>query len=72
MVRLQKLNKQFTGKDKDKARELYDTIIFDTVDIASMYCQKYVANAHGEKDIASGNGGFGLWSNYKRRILVRN
>ena len=36
MVRLQKLNKQFTGKDKDKARELYDTIIFDTVDIASM------------------------------------
>lgn len=65
-----KLNKQFTGKDKDKARELYDTIIFDTVDIASMYCQKYVANAHGEKDIASGNGGFGLWSNYKEEFWL--
>ncbi|MDT0700393.1 ATP-binding protein [Staphylococcus chromogenes] len=60
-----KLNKQFSGNNADKARELYDTIIFDTVDIAAIYCQRYVANQHGATDIASGNGGFGLWQQYK-------
>lgn len=60
-----KLNKQLTGQQKDKARELYDTIIFDTVDVASNYCQSYVAGQHGAVDIASGNGGYGLWKNYE-------
>ncbi len=60
-----KLNKQFTGKDADKAREIYDTLIFDTVDIAAIYCQSYVASQHGAVDIASGNGGYGLWSQYR-------
>lgn len=63
-----KLNKQFTGKDAAKAREVYDTIIFDTVDIAAIYCQKYVANQHGATDISSGNGGFGLWQQYKEEF----
>lgn len=63
-----KLNKQLTGKDKDKARELYDTIIFDTVDVAAMYCQSYVAGQHGATDIASGNDGYGLWSEYKKEF----
>lgn len=56
-----KVNKQLTGKDKDKARETYDTIIFDTVDAAALMNEKYVAGQHGATDIASGNGGFGLW-----------
>ncbi|WP_239704948.1 ATP-binding protein [Mammaliicoccus sp. E-M24] len=59
-----KLNKQFTGKDSAKAREMYDTIIFDTVDIASIYCQTYVSNQHGVNTIGEGNGGFGLWQQY--------
>lgn len=59
-----KLNKQFTGKDSDKAREIYDTIIFDTVDVASIYCQTYVSNQHGVNTIGEGNGGFGLWQQY--------
>lgn len=56
-----KVNKQLTGKDRDKARETYDTIIFDTVDAAALMNEKYVAGQHGATDIASGNGGFGLW-----------
>lgn len=56
-----KVNRQLTGKDKDKARETYDTIIFDTVDAAALMNEKYVAGQHGATDIASGNGGFGLW-----------
>ncbi|MEJ7218431.1 ATP-binding protein [Staphylococcus gallinarum] len=60
-----KINKQFTGKDADKARQHYDTIIFDTVDIASIYCQKYVSNQHGVNTIGEGNGGYGLWKDYE-------
>lgn len=60
-----KINKQFTGKDATKAREHYDTIIFDTVDIASIYCQKYISNQHGVNTIGEGNGGFGLWKDYE-------
>ena len=56
-----KVNKQLTGKDKDKIREKYDTIIFDTVDAAALMNEKYVAGQHGATDIASGNDGFGLW-----------
>lgn len=56
-------NKELTGKDVKKAREYYDTIIFDTVDAAALMNEKYVAGQHGATDIASGNGGFGLWKN---------
>lgn len=56
-----KVNRQLTGKDKEKAREAYDTIIFDTVEAAALMNEKYVAGQHGATDIASGNGGFGLW-----------
>lgn len=56
-----KINRQLTGKDKEKARETYDTIIFDTVEAAALMNEKYVAGQHGATDIASGNGGFGLW-----------
>lgn len=56
-----KVNRQLTGKDKEKARETYDTIIFDTVDAAALMNEKYVAGQHGATDIASGNGGYGLW-----------
>lgn len=63
-----KLNKQFTGKDSAKAREAYDTIIFDTVDISSIYCQNYVSNQHGVNEIGEGNGGYGLWTQYRNEF----
>ncbi|MBF0793379.1 ATP-binding protein [Mammaliicoccus lentus] len=63
-----KINKQFSGKDSAKAREMYDTIIFDTVDIASIYCQNFVSNQHGVNTIGEGNGGFGLWKQYEQEF----
>lgn len=63
-----KLNKQFTGKTVKEARERFDTIIFDTVDIAAMYCRDYVANQHGVTTISEGNNGFGLWSEYAKEF----
>lgn len=56
-----KVNRQLTGKEKDKARELYNTIIFDTVDAAALMNERYIAGQHGATDIASGRDGFGLW-----------
>lgn len=56
-----KVNKQLTGKDVERAKEVYSTIIVDTVDAMVPMVSNYVANQHGEKDIASGNGGYGLW-----------
>lgn len=56
-----KVNKQLTGKDLERAKEAYSTIIVDTVDAMVPMVSNYVANQHGANDIASGNGGFGLW-----------
>lgn len=63
-----KVNKQFTGKDKDKAREAYDTIIFDTVDAAALMNEKYVAGQHGATDIASANSGWGAWKSLEQEF----
>lgn len=63
-----KSNKEFTGKDVETARELYDTIIFDTVDAAALMSEKYVAGQHGATDIASGNSGYGLWGALEREF----
>lgn len=56
-----KVNKQLTGKDLERAKEAYSTIIVDTVDAMVPMVSNYVANQHGANDIASGNGGYGLW-----------
>lgn len=56
-----KVNKQLTGKDVERAKEVYSTIIVDTVDAMVPMVSNYVANQHGATDIASGNGGYGLW-----------
>lgn len=56
-----KVNKQLTGKDLERAKEAYSTIIVDTVDAMVPMVSNYVANQHGATDIASGNGGYGLW-----------
>lgn len=61
-------NRQISGKKAKEARELYDTIIIDTVKNASMYCQSYVAGQHGATDIGSGNDGWGLWAEYEREF----
>ena len=46
-------------------KEMYQTIIFDEMEIASEYCKKYVANTNGVNKIKEGNGGYGLWGDWK-------
>lgn len=61
-----KVNKQLTNpKTLDKVKELYQTIIFDTVDVAIKWCDFYVCATQGVKRINDGNEGFGLWKEYE-------
>ncbi|MEM5009390.1 ATP-binding protein [Niallia taxi] len=61
-----KINKQLTDpKTLDKAKEMYQTIIFDEVFTSARYCQDYLCKKHGVETIGEGNGGFGLWKEYE-------
>lgn len=52
----QKIVKQFTSKaTREKARELYDTIIIDEVYAASLLCQDYVQTVIGEGALTLGD-----------------
>lgn len=60
-----KLNKQLTDpKTLEQAKELYQTIIFDTVEAAANYCMSYICQKYGAESIGSGNRGYGLWKEY--------
>lgn len=60
------VNRQLTAKrNRDKIKETYQTIIFDEVYTASLYCQQHVCDANGVNTISEGNGGFGLWKEYE-------
>ncbi len=57
-----KIVKQLTKPDTlDKVRDLYQTIIFDTLEAAARYCEEYVCAKFGVDSVASGRGGYGLW-----------
>lgn len=61
-----KINKQLTNpKTLDKAQELYQTIIFDTVEASSLMCQDYICDQYGVQRIKDGSGGYGLWKEYE-------
>lgn len=61
-----KINKQLTDpKNSEKAKEMYQTLIFDTVYVASIYCQDYLCRKHGVETIGEGNDGYGLWKEYE-------
>lgn len=61
-----KINKQLTDpKTIDKAKELYQTIIFDEVYTSALYCQDFLCKKHGVETIGDGNDGFGLWKEYE-------
>lgn len=60
-----KVNRQLTNKRTvDKAKELYTTIIFDTLDVAIKWCSTYVCNKYGVERLKDGNNGYGLWQEY--------
>jgi hypothetical protein len=61
-----KINKQLTDpKTLDKAKELYQTIVFDEVYTSALYCQDYLCKKHGVENIGEGNNGYGLWKEYE-------
>lgn len=60
-----KVNRQLTNrKTVEKAKELYTTIIFDTLDVAIKWCSTYVCNKYGVERLKDGNNGYGLWQEY--------
>ncbi|WP_336761461.1 ATP-binding protein [Paenibacillus sp. USHLN196] len=61
-----KVNKQLTHKSTvAKAREYYQTIIFDEVEASARYCSKFICDKYEADTIASGRDGFGLWKEYE-------
>lgn len=61
-----KINKQLTDqKNLAKAKELYQTIIFDEVYTSALYCQDYLCKKHSVESIGEGNNGYGLWKEYE-------
>lgn len=61
-----KINKQLTDqKNLARAKELYQTIIFDEVYTSALYCQDYLCKKHGVESIGEGNNGYGLWKEYE-------
>ena len=61
-----KVNKQLTNiSTVDKAKELYNTIIFDEVEASAKYCQRYINGLYEVTRLKDGNEGFGLWKEYE-------
>ena len=61
-----KVNKQLTSPGTvEKAKEMYNTIIFDEVEASAKYCQRYINGLYGVSRLKDGNEGFGLWKEYE-------
>lgn len=61
-----KVNKELTSPlTVKKAREMYDTIIFDEVEASARMCREHICIANGANSIKEGNNGYGLWSEYE-------
>ena len=65
------LVRQFTGPTKDKARELYSTIIIDEVYATSIYCQDYVCSTFGDGALtmADGDSRHNLYQLYEKEYF---
>lgn len=60
-----KVNKVLTDPRKlSELKNMYETIIFDTIDVAINWCTDYVCAQYGVQRIKDGNNGYGLWSEY--------
>lgn len=64
-----KWNAQITNPNNiEKAKETYQTIIFDHVEASARFCRDYIIMKHGATSIKSGNEGFGLWQEYEEEF----
>ena len=66
--------KQFTGNTKEKAKELYSTIIIDEVYASSIYCQDYVCQTYGNGALtmADGDSKHNLYQLYEKDVERRD
>ncbi|MBX0320325.1 ATP-binding protein [Shouchella clausii] len=65
-----KINKQLTQKTTlEKAKELYQTIVFDEVYVSAKYCQAYICDLYDANSIGDGNNGYGLWTEYENEFF---
>lgn len=53
---------------KPEVREVYKTVIIDTVDIAADLCQKYICNQLGIENMGDGGWSTNSWSKYKKEF----
>lgn len=53
---------------KPEVKEVYKTIVVDTVDIAADLCQKYICNQLGIENMGDGGWGTNSWSKYKKEF----
>jgi hypothetical protein len=57
-----KINKSLTNQSTlAKAKENYQTLIFDTLEAAYMKCEDYICAQYGVMRVKDGNQGYGLW-----------
>lgn len=49
-------------------KELYETIIIDSIDGIELLAQAYVCGVYGATSIAKGNEGYGLWKEYAQEV----
>lgn len=63
--------RQFTGTTKDKAKEMYSTIIVDEVYASSIYCQDYVCSTYGDGalTLADGDSKHNLYQLYEKEYF---
>jgi hypothetical protein len=62
-----KINKQFK-KNAEKAKEVYNTVIIDSLDAFAKYATRYVCNKYGVERLKDGNDGYGLWTEYATEV----
>lgn len=64
-----KIVKQLTKPENlEKVKEMYQTIIFDTLEAAARYCEEYTCAKYGVETIASGNKGYGIWKEFSLEL----
>jgi hypothetical protein len=64
-----KIVKQLTKSDTlEKVKEVYQTIIFDTLEAAARMCEEYVCEKYGIDRIAEFNKGFGAWKEFSQEL----
>lgn len=60
--------KQLTGPRMDELKQLYKTIIVDTIDSMGDMAQETIANRFGVRSIGEGRNGYGLWKEYSAEV----